>query len=349
MNVSVTNACNRRCEYCFQKDWYLAKKATPGPGSGVVEMSPEEFDRLCQWAVDRSHIKLMGGEPLLHSHLPSLIEVARKYGKTISFISNISIDPAGFKGLLREFDKNEGTVRGFLVNTDYPAAQEADFKENLEYLFKNQPYLPALSTTLLPDLEETRKAVQRIKELGEIYKSINGNDIANLRVRVSPYAPNPRDFVQYEICDFTDIALELLKSLSDYGLRSVNFDCPVNCCEIWGEMLDEIRRAGTVQIRTRACAPNAGMPFDVLVDHSVIWCSSASFIRLSDWREYQNVIEARSALEEKYYKWWNEHDENANCSACKERVCKRCSGLCIAKTYALEKSHKAIQINGIRW
>lgn len=322
----------------------MAKKATPSPDSGVVEMPIEEFSTLCQWATDRSHVKLMGGEPLLHSQLPGLVEVAKKNGKTVSFISNISIDPAVFRELLREFDKNEGTVRGFLVNTDYPAAQESDFKENLEYLFKNQPYLPALSTTLLPDLNETRKAVQRIKELGEIYKSVKGNDIGNLRVRVSPYAPNPRAFEQYEVCDFTDITLELLKTLSDYGFKSINFDCPVNCCEIWGEMLDEVRRAGTIEIRTGACAPNTGMPFDVLVDHSVIWCSSANFIRLSDWREYPTIREGMAALENQYYKWWNMNGEYADCATCNDRICNRCGGLCIAKTCALKHSGKKINI-----
>ena len=50
MNVSITNACNRRCEYCFQRDWYLSKKANSTTDESVIEMTTEEFAHLCDWA-----------------------------------------------------------------------------------------------------------------------------------------------------------------------------------------------------------------------------------------------------------------------------------------------------------
>ena len=41
MNLSITNECNRRCEYCFQKSWYLANKK-----EDIKEMSLEDISRI---------------------------------------------------------------------------------------------------------------------------------------------------------------------------------------------------------------------------------------------------------------------------------------------------------------
>ena len=336
MNISVTNACNRRCEYCFQKDWYLAKITfKDSQNSDVVEMSTEEFGQLCKWSSNMPVLKLMGGEPLLHSELFTLIDIAKDHNKELTFISNISIATEKFAEFCKKISEEGSPVRSFLVNSDYPKAQKETFISNFEQLCKCNVGI-AISTTMMPNLHEVDKAITRIEPLIERYKKIR-NDIGSLRLRISPNTPNPVKPQEFQNADFTDGTLKLITSLKSKGLERFNFDCQVNCCELWSEAVDEFRRDNSI-IRTLRCCPATGMPFDVLVDHSVVWCSSANFLRLDDWRKYPSFKEARNALEDMYYKWWETHKENEQCTNCEQRICGRCQGFCIAKTNAFEQS-----------
>ena len=85
VNLSITNACNRRCAYCFQKDWYLSKKTNAFTDESVREMPLEEFEKLCTWVGKRNKtLKLLGGEPLLYSKLPELLDIAEKAKRRLS-------------------------------------------------------------------------------------------------------------------------------------------------------------------------------------------------------------------------------------------------------------------------
>lgn len=62
MNISITNLCNRRCEYCFQRGWYLSNKAYHD--RSVNEMNINVFKDIIRWVGSQSNISIMGGEPL---------------------------------------------------------------------------------------------------------------------------------------------------------------------------------------------------------------------------------------------------------------------------------------------
>lgn len=329
MNISITNVCNRRCEYCFQKGWYLSKKASPIGDDTAIEMPLNEFESLCAWSPTVKVIKLMGGEPLMHSHLPDFMAIAARYDKRVVFISNISIDERAFADLCDAFEQSGSTVRSFLVNTDYPNSQESTFKTNLRRLCRSQLGL-SFSTTLLPDEANTRKAIERLSELSEIYKQNRGS-LNGFCVRLSPYAPNPFKPQNFQIHDFTENIISLMTALRNKGVMEFGFDCKVNHCELWTEFIDACRNDG-IRILTERCCPEIGMPFDVLVDHSVIWCSSANFLRLNDWRKYPDFEAARRELSNQYYEWWRKHGESEKCRTCAKHTPGYCSGMCIAKT-----------------
>lgn len=342
MNISITNACNRRCAYCFQKDWYLSKKANQFSDESVLEMPLEEFEQLCAWAGNRRVMKLMGGEPLLYSRLPELLDIAKSNKKDVAFISNISVEGPLFDRIYSRLVDKETNVRSFLVNTDYPLSQEKIFKRNLSLLCKTKLSI-SLSTTLLPGKGEIEKSRARIAELAEIYREERGT-IEGLRVRLAPFCPNPTDSTGFKIYNFTQDVMNFVNSLFPTGIQQYGFDCPINLCELNSDFVDACRKCG-VQLKIRHCEPETGMPFDILVDHSVIWCSSANFIRLNDWREYTSFEEAKYELSCQFYNWWRTHSETAQCKACEKHNPGYCSGFCIAKTKNLLDLENRIPIH----
>lgn len=341
MNISITNACNRRCAYCFQKDWYLSKKANQFTDDSVLEMPLEAFEKLCVWSGERKAFNLMGGEPLLYSRLPEMLDIAKSHKKEINFLSNISADEPLFDRIYGRLTDSETSVRSFLVNSDYPASQERILKRNFSLLCKTKLHL-AIGTTLLPGGDERNKSRKRIAELAEIYREQRGT-IEGLSVRLAPFCPNPSGSITFMVYNFTQDVVSFINSLFPTGIQQYGFDCPVNLCELDSDFVDACRECG-IRLKTRQCGPETGMPFDILVDYSVIWCSSANFIKLNDWRDYSSFEEAKYELSRLYYDWWRTHSETSQCKACDKHNPGYCSGFCIAKTKNLLDTESRIPI-----
>ena len=333
MNISITNECNRRCAYCFQKDWYLSKKAGLPDDETVKEMPVSEFAALCDWAPKVKVMKVLGGEPLMHSRLTEMMDTAIAKGKQMAFISNISVEAEAFDRFA-EYCRREGFIKSVLINTDYPKKQEGIFKRNLEVLCRTQTEL-SFSTTLLPGEKAIADSQKRIAECADVYRSARGS-IEGFRVRLAPFCPNPTNSTGFQIYDFTDDIISFVNGLAPTGIEEYGFDCPVNLCELRSDFIDAARNM-QFTVRTRQCSPETGMPFDILVDHSVIWCSSANFLRLNDWRDYPNFDTAKHELSKQYYAWWRSHGYGEKCRSCGKLNPGLCSGFCIAKSQNLRR------------
>lgn len=326
MNISITNACNRRCAYCFQKDWYLSKKAGNRDDETLIEMPVEEFAALCDWT-HFSVIKIMGGEPLLHSKLDEILKTAAQKEKRITLISNISSEREQFDELYPVLTDEKSPVEGILVNTDYPASQEQVFLENFEKLCHSKLHL-TLSTTLLPETGKIAQSAARLKKIIKIFCETRPD--VSPGIRLAPFCPSPATKEPLKRYDFTQDVMAFFNTLYMESVRVFNFDCPVNLCEMDYGLVDACRELGYV-IKTGPCNPEQGMPFDVLVDHSVIWCSSSPFLRLDDWRQYSSHAEAIKALSQKYYDWWRTNKVCRECKTCEYLNPGYCNGLCVAK------------------
>lgn len=138
MNVSITNACNRRCEYCFQKDWYLPKKIK----DGCTEMSVDTFDSILKWRgqdIDPAPrvIKILGGEPLMHSNILKILQSCCDNKFDVALISNISIEEQAFNSIFTSPYSN--AIISVLANADYPDVQEQCFVQNFITLCERCP------------------------------------------------------------------------------------------------------------------------------------------------------------------------------------------------------------------
>lgn len=321
MNLSITNECNRRCEYCFQKTWYLSNKK-----EDIKEMSLETIENILNMMDEKEeHFKIMGGEPLLYSKLFDLLELAKSKKKTITIISNITAETSIIERIINDYSD---VVKGWLINSDYPESHESLFTTNLK-LFKDNEYF-SLSTTLLPDSNKVLESANRIIKLIELLDDKN-----DINVRVSPMAPN---HVNDGFYDYSLDIIHFIETLWTYNPQiKISFDCPLNCCELHPQVLDMFDRSPMIEYHNNTCS-GCG-PFDILVDNSVIYCSSTyDIIRLDNIFDYTTIHDAKKAMFLQWKNYWKTHQIACDYKSCEHFNPTYCMGLCPAKNNLKLKS-----------
>lgn len=312
-NLSITNECNRRCSYCFQSSWYLASDK-----DSIREMSLDNVEHILKMMYNIDHFQIMGGEPLLHSNILGILELIRSYGKTVTMVSNITVSTELLHTILRYYSD---VITSWLINVDYPDTQKILFLRNYE-LFSNVGGV-TLSTTLVPN--GVTQSIERVKQV------LNTLPAASPYIRISPYAPNHRD---YKVYDFTMDIYIFITAIWEKRKYFIIFDCSLNACEVH-PLLMHIFKEDNYYIKWNTQICGGWGALDIMVDGSVIYCSSAPFIKLNSIFEYDSIYTARLMM---FYQW-NDFVKN-NPLKCGTTTCDKyslgyCNGLCIAKNYAL--------------
>lgn len=320
MNLSLTNECTRRCEYCFQKQWYLE--------SDVIskrEMPLEMAKEIIDWYQNKT-FSIMGGEPLLYSKLDDLLQYAYEKEKKVTIITNITVDTNIVKNVLDNYLNKP--VCGFLINTDYTKEQKELFIKNYKLFYNCNEF--SLSTTLLPDSDKIMESAERILELLDMLYDRSG-----VNVRISPMAPN--HLSNYKLYDYTLDLSNFLTKIWEHGLCKVTFDCPVNGCEVHPDFIKELLKyKNNVKIKIESCGNNS-CPFDVLIDGSIIYCSSCNFIRLNSYKDYKDNKDANDALMAKWREYWYNTELRCDYKNCGKFNPAKCYGLCAAKNKVFEQ------------
>ena len=313
MNLSITNECNRRCRFCFQKGWYLRN-------SGITELSEDNFERFLSWLVPEN-FKLMGGEPLLHSKLPRFLDLAREYKKRVSFISNCTLDT----DILTE---NKDIVDGVLVNTHYHKNERDIFLKNIENIVKNNLRF-TLSYTLIPDGLKNGSIDKGLKRFREIFSIIPNN--FNIVIRLSLMSPDYSNV--FRLYDYSYDLVTLITKL--YELRrniNFHFDCALNACELNPEVFRVLRKIGA-RFRTGLC--DHCSPKDILVDLSMIWCSASKVVKIDNIFDYQDSEKATDELKKKWDEYWLNTKIMCHHETCGKYNPGICTGFCIGRNEGL--------------
>lgn len=317
MNISVTNRCSRRCEYCFQKEWFLE-----GNGRGVQEMSIEMFQQILE-LMHPSDFNLMGGEPLLYSHLDEFLSICKKLEKKVCMFSNII---APFLTMVKVVD-NYPCVDSWLINTDFTPAQEDVFFKNLFYLSHYSDAHIGLATTLVPDSMKNLEKAERVAKILSYFTPEQ-----SIHIRVAPATPTHNNMFQFY--DYTDDMLQFCEHIFAVN-KSANmgFDCPINACELHPEFIKQTRER--IEFNTEYCYEP---PLDFMPDGSVIWCSSsADVIKIPDFRIYNDDEELHTALKKQWYEYWDTHKMLCDYKNCSKFSPSTCMGLCLAKNEVMRK------------
>lgn len=319
MNVSITNECNRRCEYCFQKSWYLAKDK-----DHIKEMSVDTFKEILTWCNSDYGFNILGGEPLLHSNINDILIAARDASKYIVLITNLIVPYEKISYIVDNFTNKP--IFNWLLNTDYFDTQEKVFLKNISILKDTNI---TLSVTLLPDDKKIKKSLSRMNTIIGILKDTNNN----ISIRISPTTPNYLSTYNNKF-DYTKNIIKYIDSVwKQYKKCSIEFDCHINYCEIDVDQLEDHFGDDAekyLNYHTNVCDNGA---IDILVDNSVIWCSSCKHIKVDDFRNYDNLNVCRNELYKQWKQYWKSTKLKCNYQICDKFNPAKCSGLCAGRNY----------------
>jgi len=322
VNVLLTNACNRRCPYCF------AAERISFPGVGKARRAPappfiprDAFDRVLAFARASRMMRLgvLGGEPSLHPEFPDLLEAAWGAGlETVVFTNGLWSE--------RHLERvaslvGDGPRRRFraVVNVNAPELAAAGQKESLDRFLgalgrhctlSYNVYRPEFDAGFLVELIRRHRAQKRIR-LG----------------LAQPLAALPSEFV--EVDDYARLTTSILSmaEVCDRNDVGIGFDCGFLLCAFTPEQIGRLTVAG---VRFRAsCAP----ALDVGTDLSVWACFPLSALSAGERLEdFPNAAALSKHFRERFGRLYRTGvlDE---CTDCRHLRRRQCSGGCAAHVY----------------
>lgn len=320
MNVCVTNRCSRRCEYCFQREWFLESPERP-----LQEMPISLFKTALDIMQEQS-IQLLGGEPLLYTHLDELFQICRERKITVSMLSNISVDTELFEKVVT---KNHDVICGWLINSDYADGQEEMFLRNLQIVRKFFPQKNAcLGMTIVPNPERAALYVRRM--LNILSKTIKKGEV--MKIRLSTTTPTGNDV--YRTYDYSELLAQMANRINaEFPNVGFYFDCAPTFCEVNDDFYQRMGMLVKTSDRMFCSEPL----IDVMPDGSVCWCSSAHFIRVPDIRAFSSGGEVSAALIKLWRQYWQEIGIDDRCRGCEFLSPAKCTGWCAAKIAEVKK------------
>ena len=223
MNILLTTACNLDCSYCFAESLKGA--------AGQQEMTLRELEwLLLQLNPDIDEVRLMGGEPTLHSRYPEVMRLANDSGFIVTVFTN------GTQAVLRQTAPNLPYQVLLNLNdwTSYDEGQQTEILNNLAALGEKV----SLGTTVTQpdfDLSTHRRLIREyslkpVIRLGLAQPVIGGKNV---------YLPD-RDLAAAHAA-----IAEWASKLAADGIR-LNFDCGFMRCHFDDDQIEQLIRAGTI-------------------------------------------------------------------------------------------------------
>ena len=209
-NVLLTNFCNQNCPYCFAKD--EMERAT------VKEMSLEDFKKLVVILKKNKirTLRLMGGEPTLHSYFDEIIKLALAEFEEILIFTN-GLIPTKSRRIL---EKNLNKI-SFNFNLNTPAFEEnpAKRKEIITLIKKySQNNQTNIGFTLTDLRKDYSKLAQGLKP--KILKKIG------IRFGLAKAIMGEKPFFNKE--DNKKLSkkiVDLVKFFKKLGIKEIFLDC----------------------------------------------------------------------------------------------------------------------------
>jgi hypothetical protein len=296
MNILLTTACNLDCDYCFAQS--LRSRA------GQREMTLQELDwLLSQLDPDVDEVRLMGGEPTLHSRYGDVMRLV----KSSDFIATVFTN--GTRPALRQTapDLPDRVLLNLNDWQTYSAGQRAEILNNLSAL-GNRLGLGYTVTRSDFDLSTHRELIlahdlKPVIRLGLAQPVISGR---NVFVADADLAAAHRAVADWA----TRLAAD--------GIR-LNFDCGFMRCHFTDRQIEQLIRASAA-LRF-FCAPSLDVGPGLLA-----WrCYAFSAGPGLDLRQFRLLEEARE--------WFRQRDQYLapGCDSCRDHGSGWCQGGCLAR------------------
>lgn len=283
MNIILTTNCNLDCSYCFARSLRTAQ----APG----EMSMDELDTLIH-TLDpaRDPVRLMGGEPTLHSQYRTILKTLKRRGFKITVFTN-GIHPNLRRSTPHLPDKILLNLNDWL---SYSSAQQTAIQTNLSALGER---INLAYTILQPDFDLSmhcqfiiEQGLHPLIRLG-LAQPVVGGDNAYLADTHLPAAH--RSVVRWA------------KSLAEDGIH-LSLDCGFMQSHFSNADIETLVRAGTALKFN--CVPTV----DVGPGLQVWRCFAFSNTQGISWKKYQHENKLREWFISQEPHLHNNHDINYN-------------------------------------
>ncbi len=296
MNILLTLDCNLECAYCFAR----ARKAA----ISRQEMTLDELERLLsQLDPDVDEVRLMGGEPTLHSRYPEVMRLIKSTGFRVTVFTN------GTRASLRQTAPDlPDTV---LLNLNdwqvYSDEQRAVILDNLAALGKRV----GLGYTITrPDFD-----------LADHLRLIREYDLKPvIRIGLAqPVLSGDNDYLpDRELPAAQQAVVQWATRLAAEGIR-LNFDCGFMRCHFSEADIERLIRANAA-LRF-ICRPSV----DVGPGLQTWRCFAFSAGPGVDWRNFQGAEQAQA--------WFTRRDHfiDPECNDCSDHQSGWCQGGCLAR------------------
>ncbi len=297
MNILLTTTCNLACDYCFEQSLRS--------GAGQQEMTLRELEWLLfnRMNPDVDEVRLMGGEPTLHSRYPEVMRLANKYGTIVTVFTN------GTQAVLRQTGPNL-PYRVLLNLNDWSFYSEDQQTEILNNLAALGEKVSLGYTISRPDFDLSthqrlihKYGLRRVIRLGLAQPIIGGKNV---------YLPD-EDLASAHAA-IAGWATELAKD----DIR-LNFDCGFMRCHFEDRQIEQLIRAGT--ILRFDCSP----ALDVGPGLRAWRCFAFSNGPSLDLRNFADLQSARE--------WFERRDRYLapHWDACPRHQTNWCQGGCLAR------------------
>lgn len=309
MNILLTDKCSNSCPYCFAKEKLEAD-------SRLNQMPLENYRKALDFlrkSRNRS-VKLLGGEPMLHSDIREII--------------NMTVDDDDFESVVifsgGIFDKSLVHLLAHekihvVLNTNHPS----DYKDGKwEIFMKNLDYMISLGVDVTPgyNIYKTDFEYDFILDILDYYK------LKNLRWTVAvPMHSYENRHVPFD--DYRKMGkriTEFLLTFADMGVES-RLDCFLPLCTFNDTDYGKLIKTFPSMAKGGFCRP----AIDVGPDLTVWRCFAISSYENVNLENFSNLRELTGFFMSSFdhYKW---HIWPEQCEKCKYRLSRICQSSCLA-------------------
>lgn len=317
-NIMITNVCNLNCSYCFANEFVNSQ--------GIQHITLENYKRILDFietAKDDEHIGLIGGEPTLHPQFKEILQIASERAgvkSVIVFTNGILLD--------RYFSQFNDPKMNILINCNSP---QMIGKSNYEHMHENirqavRDFHLKDQISLGLNIYEEDQNVDFIFELLEEF----GFD----KLRISLVVPNEKvsgsplpHFRQMKPTVMSIIIRALKKGIVPY------FDCnKLPVCMLTDEerqtllQLCNHQQISNILSEYSNCEP----VLDILQDLTAVRCFGLSDVLKVNIEGFETIEDLRQFFVGQIDVFAHTVTYDEKCKNCYERLCRKCSGGCLA-------------------
>ena len=337
MNLILTSVCNRKCSFCFAKEFVTNSKEEIMDFDFLKKIIDETMT-LCNSPV----FNLLGGEPTKYPYFVEMMDyIYEGYKKVrdsgdleklsilprICVTSNFLIDDDNVREVIKKVAHEFPKKVAFLLNISEASQEQVErISKEVENCIK-----PESNVSLSFTVNNTFEYYKKILDLSyaKIIKPRQEKNKNSTTIRMSAVNPQPNSEISFD--EYMEKENEKTFNVFDQFVEwcvdhrtTINFDCGITYCMLDDEKREYYRRWSTDKM-FNGCG---GSAFDIFPNGDISKCYPGSLVK-SNYYKYDKLIpcyeeiDIRTSIIRKDKKRMPK-----KCSTCPHFM-KECSGACI--------------------